>query len=159
MNHHKTEGLFLVERNHGLALSVIPALRRANRSPDHLELCFFSHKSNRSLITERPTSGALVANAPIFTTNSLAAVDANYLEIYYVRLKYDEPDEQKRINQANKVFQDLSNDEPLHRLHKLSKIENGLPEGMVHILVQLSPNESIHLWACGAAAETHLHLR
>jgi hypothetical protein len=85
---------------------------------------------------------------------TFAAVDANNLKLYHVNFEYDDSDEEKCITQVNEVLQGLSNAKPLRALQKLSKIEKGFPQEIVHILVRLPPSESIHSMACGAVAET-----
>jgi hypothetical protein len=89
-------------------------------------------------------------------TLAAAAVRDLDLQLYHVNIPFDRSGEKEHIKQANERFQDLSNYKPLELLRKLSDIENGFPEGMVHILVRRPPSESIHSRACGAVAETTL---
>ena len=86
---------------------------------------------------------------------TLANVNPHNLKLYHVNLESDESDKQEHITHANEVLQGLTKHKPLKPLLKLSKIEEGFPDGAIHILVQLPPSESIHSRACGAFADTH----
>ena len=85
---------------------------------------------------------------------TLKEVDARSLKLYHVNLKFDESDEQKHITHANEVLQGLTKHKRLNPLLKLSKIEGGFPDEVIHILVQLPPSEWIHSRACDAVADT-----
>ena len=85
---------------------------------------------------------------------ALANVDSNNLNLYRVNLEFDEPDKQEHITRANEVLQGLTKHKPLHLWRRLSDIEGGFPNGVLHILVQLPPSESIHSRACGAVGAT-----
>ena len=75
---------------------------------------------------------------------TLAKVEPDHLNLYYVNLEFDESDKQEHITHANEVLQGLTKHKPLHPWRRLSEIEEGFPNGVLHILVQLPPSESIH---------------
>ena len=56
---------------------------------------------------------------------------------------------------TKEVLQGLIKHIPPKTWLELSKIEQGFPGGVLHILVLLPPSESIQSRACGAVAETH----
>ena len=86
---------------------------------------------------------------------ALADVDSNNLNLYHVNLEFDESDKEEHITRANEVLQGLTKHKPLHPWRSLSEIEGGFPNGVLHILVQLPPSESIYSRACGALADMH----
>jgi len=108
-------------------------------------------------ISDTQSVGSLKEEIKKKKSVALVAVDANRLKLYHVNLEYDVSDEQEHVTRANEILQGLTNHKPLSNpLLKLSTIEENFTDGLIHILVQLPPSESIHSRACGAVAETVL---
>ena len=85
----------------------------------------------------------------------LAEVATNTLRLYHVNFEYNGDDEEGRIKQVNEGLQGSSDAKPLNAVLRLSKLEKGFPDEMVHILIRRPPSESIHSRACDVVTETH----
>jgi hypothetical protein len=83
---------------------------------------------------------------------ALAGVGADDLKLYHVNIP--SASQQVYTKQADGIFKNLSNREPLEPWATLSAIEGGFPENMLHILVQPLQSELIDPRARGAVAET-----
>lgn len=82
------------------------------------------------------------------TLHIVDAVDARDLLLYHINVKFDESGKQEHLEEVRKIFQDLSNREPLSYWQGLSKINDGFPEDMLHILVVHRPGEPLYSRAC-----------
>ena len=83
------------------------------------------------------------------TLHTCDPVDARDLRLYHINVKFDESSKEEHLEEVRKIFLDLSNREPLREWHGLSKINDGFPEGVLHILVVPPPGESIYSRAYG----------
>lgn len=69
----------------------------------------------------------------------LDAIAAREFLLYHINLEFGESEKQEHLEEVLKIYQDLSNREPLHEWLQLLNIDGGFPKGMLHILVMLPP--------------------
>ena len=75
--------------------------------------------------------------------HELRDYDAHQLKLYKIDVPFDESDKQEHFNTVQNVSQDLTNYKLLHPWVKLSTIEHGFGDGLLHILIELPAGESI----------------
>ena len=92
----------------------------------------------------------------IRATEFQTLASASALQLYKVDIPLSESDPSALFHSISQHTIEFDKGKELRNpFCKLSKIKGGFPDGVLHILVQLPPSESIHSRACGAVADTH----